>query len=152
MTGVQTCALPISFAEIRENLRMSFQVPLPPGAAGPEYDDAAHRAAFLAFLKFIKSNLAGQTNLRVDPAWASQNAIMQGFAGFVTPDLILREATLAQDIKGLIAQIGLQDGPTLGPTDPHLERLTRIYDGDIETATRDAYARDYMAFGFADWA
>lgn len=143
---------PGTFAEIRENLRKSFQVPVPSGAAGVDYDDATHRAAFLAFLKFLKSNLAGQTNLRVDPAWASQNAILQGFAGFVTPDLILREATLTQDIKGLLLQIGRQDDPALGHSDPHLDRLTRIYDADIETAARDAYARDYMAFGFTNWA
>jgi LPS sulfotransferase NodH len=143
---------PGTFTEIRENLRKSFHVPLPAGAPGPDYDDTAHRAAFLAFLKFLKSNLAGQTNLRVDPAWASQTAILQGFAGFVTPDLILREATLAQDLVILSGQIGLLHAPVIGPTDPHAERLSRIYDADVETATRDAYSRDYMAFGFTDWA
>ena len=114
--------------------------------------DAAHRAAFLAFLKFLKANLAGQTNLRVDPAWASQMAILQGFAGFVTPDLILREATLAHDLGALLMQIGRADGPAVAQTDPHAARLTRIYDPEIEAATRDGYARDYMAFGFSDWA
>ena len=143
---------PGTFTEIRENLRKSFAVPLPDGAAGPDYDDAAHRAAFLAFLKFLKANLAGQTNLRVDPAWASQMAILQGFAGFVTPDLILREATLAQDLGALLMQIGRADGPAVAQTDPHAARLTRIYDPEIEAATRDGYARDYMAFGFSDWA
>ena len=143
---------PGSFTEIRDNLRKTFSLPLPPGPVGPDYDDAAHRAAFLAFLKFLKSNLAGQTNLRLDPAWASQNAILQGFASFVTPDLILREATLAHDLKGLLWQIGRQDGPTPTPTDPHAALLARIYDANIEAATRDAYARDYMAFGFTNWS
>lgn len=143
---------PGSFAEIRENLRRTFNLPLPPGAVGPEYDDTAHRAAFLVFLKFLKLNLAGQTSLRVDPAWASQNAILQGFAGFVTPDMILREATLAHDIKGLLGHIGRKDGPLLGTTDPHAAQLSRIYDVTIEAASREAYGRDYMAFGFADWS
>jgi hypothetical protein len=143
---------PGSFSEIRDNLRKTFGLPLPPGAVGPDYDDAAHRAAFLAFLRFLKANLAGQTNLRVDPAWASQNAILQGFAGFVTPDLVLREAILAHDLNGLLRQIGQQDGPPLGATDPHAGRLGLIYDATIESATRDAYARDYMAFGFDDWS
>ena len=142
---------PGTFAEIRENLRKSFHVPLPVGAAGPDYDDTAHRAAFLAFLKFLKTNLAGQTNLRVDPAWASQNAILQGFAGFVTPDYILREATLAQDLTYILGQVGHANPASLGQTDPHAARLARIYDADIESATHDAYGRDYMAFGFADW-
>ena len=143
---------PGSFAEIRENLRKAFSLPLPLGPVGPDYDDTAHRAAFLAFLKFLKSNLAGQTNVRVDPAWASQNAILQGFAGFVTPDMILRETTLSHDFKSLLWQIGLQDGPSLAATDPHAAQLARIYDGAIEAACREAYSRDYMAFGFANWA
>ena len=142
---------PGTFTEIRENLRKLFQVPLPAGAVGAGYDDAAHRAAFIGFLRFLKTNLAGQTNLRVDPAWASQTMILQGFAGFVTPDLILREATLAQDLTALLAQVGRKDAPALRMTDPHAAALARIYDAEIEAATRDAYARDYMAFGFADW-
>lgn len=142
---------PGSFADIRENLRKNFGLPLPPGPVGPDYDATAHHAAFLAFLKFLKSNLAGQTNLRVDPAWASQTAILQGLAGFVTPDLILREATLARDLKGLLLQIGQKDCPIITSTDPHAAQLAQIYDATVESATRDAYGRDYMAFGFADW-
>ncbi len=142
---------PGTFAEIRENLRKSFQVALPVGSVGPDYDDTAHRTAFIAFLIFLKANLAGQTNLRIDPAWASQTAILQGFAGFVTPDMVLREATLMQDLNGLLAQVGQQGGPVMGLTDPKSARLARIYDAEIEAATRDAYARDYMGFGFSDW-
>ena len=33
-----------------------------------------------------------------------------------------------------------------------LDLLTRIYDAEIEAAGRDAYGRDYMALGFANWA
>lgn len=144
---------PGTFAEIRENLRKNFALPLPPGAVGPDYDDSAHRAAFLIFLKFLKANLSGQTSLRVDAAWASQTALLQGFASFVTPDLVMREATLAADLSALLWQVGIDDSPDLPPvTDPHAARLARIHDAEIEAATRDAYARDYMGFGFADWA
>jgi hypothetical protein len=31
-------------------------------------------------------------------------------------------------------------------------RLDAIYDETIETAAREAYARDYLTFGFEDWA
>ena len=30
--------------------------------------------------------------------------------------------------------------------------LRRIYDAETERLARDAYARDYIEFGFADWA
>ena len=144
---------PGTFAEIRENLRKLFSLPIPATDVGPGYDDAAHRAAFLVFLRFLKANLAAQTSQRIDPAWASQIALLQGFSAFVYPDHLLRESQLSADLAMLARQIGRNDCPDVGPvTDPHAARLGRIYDAEIETATRDAYARDYVAFGFADYA
>ena len=37
-------------------------------------------------------------------------------------------------------------------TDHHATALQRIYDDEIEAMAREAYQRDYEAFGFADWA
>ena len=144
---------PGTYAEIRENLRKIFALPIPAGDVGPDYDDTAHRAAFLVFLGFLKTNLAAQTSQRIDPTWASQLTLLQGFAGFVFPDLILREATLAADLVQLAHQIGRSDSPALPlVTDPHAAHLSRIYDIQIEAAARDAYARDYNAFGFENWS
>jgi hypothetical protein len=55
-------------------------------------------------------------------------------------------------LEFLAAEIG-GPCPALPPVqDPAADLLARIYDEDIEAATRDAYNRDYLGYGFADWA
>lgn len=143
---------PGAFTEMRQSLRRSFALPLPEGAIGDDYDLAAHRAAFGVFLTFVKANLNGQTHLRIDPAWASQLVLLQGFAGFAPPDMILREQTLAKDLARLAEQVGRPDAPVLtASTDPHRSVLEGIYDQSLEGAARDAYPRDYEVFGFGNW-
>jgi hypothetical protein len=125
---------------------------LPVSEDDPTYDDGAHHSAFLAFLKFLKGNLSGQTAIRVDGAWASQTALLQGIAGFAPLDMILREQNIRFELASLAGQIGKTSMPDIvQPTDPLAERLGRIYDSDIETAARQAYMRDYINFGFENW-
>jgi len=91
--------------------------------------------------------------LRVDPAWASQAAQVQGMAQVAVPDMVLREDRLAEDLAMLCWQIGREDPPDLvAPTDPHAGLLAQIHDRAIESLVREAYGRDYVAFGFGDWA
>ena len=143
---------PGAFTEMRQSLRRSFALPLPEGAIGDDYDLAAHRTAFGVFLTFVKANLNGQTHLRIDPAWASQLVLLQGFAGFAPPDMILREQTLAKDLARLAEQVGRPDAPVLtASTDPHRSVLEGIYDQSLEGAARDAYPRDFEVFGFGNW-
>ncbi|WP_386679439.1 nodulation protein NodH [Loktanella sp. R86503] len=147
---------PGSFGEIRATLRKVHGVEVPDGGAVPEtdvvYNMQAHRKAFLAFLKFLRSNLSAQTAVRTDAAWASQQSLLQGMAEFGVPDLIAREDSLRADMARLAGQIGRTSMPDLPElTDPHAARLAAIYDDVVETAARDAYARDYEAFGFRDW-
>ncbi|UWR00909.1 sulfotransferase family 2 domain-containing protein [Rhodobacteraceae bacterium S2214] len=146
-----------SFPEVRETLIKQFGLPIPKfdPLRDPDqgYDAAVHKAAFVAFLGFLKKNLTGQTSLRVDPAWASQLSLLQGMSGFTIPDLIMREDRLGHDLAILAAHIGRETMPGVPDvTDPHAERLAQIYDADVESAGRDAYQRDYVAFGFGDWA
>ncbi|WP_040615774.1 nodulation protein NodH [Oceanicola granulosus] len=141
---------PKGFPEIRKTLRQVFKVPLPGQNPGPDYDAAAHRAAFTGFLTFLKANLGGQTSVRVDAHWASQAEILQGMAGFALPDMILREDSLAPGLAQLAAQIG-REAPEPGDSDREAARLASIYDGEIEAMVRDVYQRDYMTFGFANW-
>ncbi|MEJ6396533.1 sulfotransferase family 2 domain-containing protein [Yoonia sp. 208BN28-4] len=145
-----------SFPEIRQTLRKVHKLPIPDYAPEPETDSrygiADHRTAFLSFLGFLKNNLSAQTAVRVDPAWASQLAVMQGFAGFGLPDLIVREDRMQQDLAILASQIGHETMPGIpAGTDPHADRLAQICDAEIEAAARAAYARDYTAFGFGDY-
>ena len=145
-----------SFPDIRAALSQQFNVPMPPfdPFRDPDagYDDKAHRTAFLGFLQFLKRNLQGQTGLRVDPAWASQLTLLQGMVEVGLPDIVMREERLEADLSILAAQIGRETMPAVpGVTDPHAARLSRIVDAELRGAARDAYGRDFTAFGFGDW-
>lgn len=134
-------------AEQRNILSRVHGVALP--RPGDTYTDPTERrAAFLAFLKFLKRNLAGQTGFRTDAAWASQSAILQGFALFAPPDLILREDTLAEGLAFLCAELGQPSPQITFPRDAMDDALDTIRDGELEEAARDTYQRDYLGFGF----
>jgi len=116
---------------------------------GQPYTDPKDRhAAFLAFLRFLKRNLAGQTGFKTDAGWATQTAILQGFAQFQQPDLVLREDTLPQGLAFLAAETGLPAPEVTLPRDACDDALDTIRDGELEEAARDAYQKDYQSFGF----
>ncbi len=152
LDGVQPDDLPTGMTQ-KDLRKWKRDVPLPRTVQpGEDYDIAAHRAAFLAFLKFLKNNLSGQTTIRVDSSWASQGAILRAFSRVIMPDHVLRESTLEQGLSALCAEIG-RKAP--GLPDPQPERpfaLADIHDKEIEHAARAVYQRDYMMFGFDDWA
>jgi LPS sulfotransferase NodH len=142
---ILTGALP----QIREGLIKTYQIALP--KIGETLSLADHRQAFLAFLRFLKLNVAGQTGLRIDPHFASQTAVLQGFAQFQGPDLVLREDSLPMGLGFLALEIGA-DCPSLPALpDMSVDLLAQIYGPDLESAARDAYNRDYMGYGFTDW-
>jgi LPS sulfotransferase NodH len=148
---------PRNLPEIRANLRRVHKLPIPedaPDLRNPgSYDADAHKTAFLAFLKFLKNNLSGQTSIRVDPSWAGQITLLQGMAQFALPDVVLREDRLAQDLPALAMQVGVENPPLPDETAHTSEAwLMAVYDLSIEKAAREAYARDYTVFGFKDWA
>ncbi len=142
---ILTARLPV----IREALIKSWKIPLP--KPDEPLDADAHRAAFLQFLGFLKQNVSGQSGLRVDPHFASQTAVLQGFAQFQTPDLVLREDRLDAGLRHLCDEIGLAPPPLPAEDAPSLALLATINGPDLEAAARDAYPRDYAGFGFGDW-
>ena len=115
---------------------------------GEALDRDARRASFLAFLRFLKRNLSGQTGFRTEAGWASQAAILQGFANFQQPDLVLREDSLPEGLAFLCAELCLPVPAISLPRDDCDLALEAIRDGELEEAARDTYQRDYMAFGF----
>ncbi len=138
-------------AEIRAVLMRQHKIDLATPDTAAVQPLADHRKAFLGFLRFVKQSLAGQTALRVDPHWASQSAILQGFAQVQTPDLVLREDRLTSGLNWLAQEVGMVP-PTFvaaGVTAPHA--LADVCDDDVEVAVREAYQRDYVAFGFDRW-
>lgn len=128
-----------AYVEIRALLHRFQQVPL-------DEDGYDHQAAFKGFLRFLGRNLAGQTNIRIDPWWTTQAAVIEGFARFRAPDAILRESELAEGLRFLGA-----DPAGLPDLDPHAWRLADIYDEEIEKLARQAYRRDYLSYGFGAW-
>jgi LPS sulfotransferase NodH len=136
------------YAELRRGLRRVHNLPLPEHPDDPPLSTTQLHACFCEFLRFLKFNLAGQTALRVDGAWASQSQIIQGFCKFAPPHMIVRAETLEDDLKLLTQQVGLtwyappSAPPLQGPA------LAEIYDTELETLAREAYAADYTNFGF----
>ena len=150
-TAFCDCILSNSLPDARAMLKRSYKVPLPEPDRMQTYDLAQHHAAFLAFLGVMKGNLAGQTSLRIDPAWATQSAVIQGFSQVQAPDLVLREDRIQQGLAFVAAHVG-RPCPDLGPdAAAHPFALADIYDAQIEAAAQDAYQRDYLGFGFGSW-
>ncbi|MEM9843630.1 MAG: sulfotransferase family 2 domain-containing protein [Pseudomonadota bacterium] len=139
------------YSDIRKTLRNFFKIPLP-GRIDDAYDLTAHREAFLGFVDFLKSNLAGQTQIRVDAHWASQAAVLQGMARFGQPDLLVREDEMSAALPVLAKQIGYQNPPAVEVEDQETPfTLSDIYDEEIESRVKEVYQRDYMMFGFGPW-
>ncbi|MDU8942396.1 nodulation protein NodH [Ovoidimarina sediminis] len=139
-----------AFTGIRSTLRRSYGVPLPEDPADPGFDTKAHGAAFLAFLRFLKGNLSGQTAIRIDGAWASQTATVQGISSFGPPDRVLRAEDLEAELAAIAARLGA-DAPPLPHHEASFHGLDEIYSGVIERAARRAYQKDYMMFGYGPW-
>ncbi len=139
-------------ADTRAILRKTYKVPIPADEKIGGMDVTEFSAAFLAFLRFLKPNVNGQTSLRIDPIWASQTAILHGFSQFASPDMIMRETDIITDLAYLAKVVGVA-APRFTPKDetglPY--PLGAIYDETLESAARAAYLRDYITFGFAAW-
>ena len=142
---------PDGFTGIREGLARTYKVPLPETPEDPAYDKKAHHAAFLAFLQFLKGNLGGQTSVRIDGSWASQEACLRGLAQFGMPDAVLRAPRLGEELSNLAHRLDIDapNVPDVPKPGPH--SLDAIYNTDLERAARAAYQRDYMMFGFGAW-
>jgi LPS sulfotransferase NodH len=141
-----------SYSGLRKTLRRRYSMPIPETMPDAGYDLTAHKAAFLAFLSFLKGNLSGQTAIRIDATWCTQAQSIEGFGEFAFPDRIIREADLETELPQLLVQIGHEGGIDLAARAPDLPfSLDDIYDEQIETAAQNAYQRDYMMFGFDSW-
>ena len=139
-----------AFNRIRRILVRDYAMPLPPGGPDAGYDTAAHRAAFLAFLRFLKGNLAGQSGVRTDPHWASQSVLVEGMAALGPPDFILRDERGEGELPLLAAALGMPC-PAPAPEGAAPIPLAAIWDSEIEEAARAVYEQDYARFGYRDW-
>lgn len=137
-------------AEHRQSVIRTQKADLPPPGQ-PFLDLAQHREGFAAFLRYAKLSAAGQMGQKVSPHWASQTAILQGFAGFQGPDIVLREDRMTEGLAFLAAELGLTDPPPAPVDRAAAEALAAIWEPSMEDAAQDAYGRDFVGFGFGRW-
>lgn len=139
-----------NMAEVREVLRKSYKLAIPPEGKSLPAGDWAE--GLLAFIHWLKANLNAQTSLAVQPIWATQSATVQGFGQFALPDLLAREERLGEDLAFLAASLGL-DAPAFAEpqADTAPVKLADIYSAELEQAAQETYTRDYMQFGFGAW-
>lgn len=141
-----------SLTEIRRTLRRVHKLPIPKDAPDASWTKDQHRAAFLAFLEFVKANISGQTAVRSDASWGTQAGILQGMGNFALPDFVLREDELEAYLPAIAQQVGVQkDIDLIAPEADAPYRLEDIYDDEVEARVADAYQRDYLVFGFDSW-
>ena len=138
-----------NYADIRHALIRQFKVQLPASWPAPSWSLDDHRAAFLGFLGFLNRNLNGQTSLRVDSTWATQERLLSAIATLVVPDRVLRAGNLAFELSALAEAVGLELRPkTKWFTAPHAYPISTVANDEINKAAETAYRRDYMMFGF----
>ncbi|MBD3801807.1 MAG: nodulation protein NodH [Thioclava sp.] len=139
-----------NMVETRAVLRQSYKLPIPP--EGEVIAPEAYAEALIAFLGWLKSNLANQTSLPVNALWATQSAQLQGIAQFALPDMLLREERLTEDLAYLARSAGIE-APEFGQADGDTApiKLADIWTPDLEAAARETYTRDMMQFGFGPW-
>ena len=109
--------------------------------------------AHSVFCRYIlKGNLAGQTSIRVDAAWASQSAIVQAVSAVAPPHHIVHEADMVEMLPHIARAAGVAKPPPIVVEEASTPvPLAQIYDGKLEKAAIEAYRRDYMLFGFPRW-
>lgn len=136
------------FAAVREHMARLFDCRLP--AAGDPLPLDDHRAAFKAFLRFVRASLSGQTGLAPWPMWATQAANLDGYAQVLVPDLVLREESLGETLDWLARQVGLTPAARWSaPPDSAPHGLQTVIDDEIAALVNEAYRRDFEQFGFA---
>ena len=119
--------LPRGGGPARRLLARHYEAPLPDDPATA--DPAALRDCLLAFLRFAKANMGGQTALPPGPRWGHQLAAIQGMAQVVPPMRVLRGLSALEDGPG--------DAPYDGPADDRVVALAE-----------SVWRRDYLTFGF----
>lgn len=141
-----------NFEDPRRILRNKYGVSVPKDGDLSRYTQDDHKVAFVNFLKFLKGNLAGQTSVRIDSAWATQASLLEGAASVALPDILIREDEAALQLSRLANDIGLEASAFESAPEDGPFSLKDIYDSELEKLCFQAYRKDYINFGFSDWA
>jgi hypothetical protein len=113
------------------------------------YDHAAHQNAFLVFLNFLRLNLSDQTSVRTDNSWSQQFRHVQEISKLTPLSHTLREDNAIDELTYLASQSSIdQTRPLVFDEDMSLYPLDDILTEDMLSLTREAYAEDFLKFGF----
>jgi hypothetical protein len=142
--------LPGETPDLRQGFERTMQISLPNPKKADTLSHDDRQTLLLAWLRFCKMVLGGQTGLKVHALVATQAAALQGFGAVQPPDAVLREDSLAEGLGFICAQAGIA-APRL-PPDPEnpMASLAPLLTGQIADAARDTYMRDIAGFGFRD--
>lgn len=142
---------PGTFGDIRRKLRNRYRMPLPDDPKDPGYGRKEHYNAFRDFLEFLRGNIAGQTDLRVDPSWGTQSSVLEGMADVAMPMRLIHEAQLETALPQIAEELGIASPPVPPRKEQQPFALEVLYDRELEKLAHKAYRRDYQSFGFTNW-
>jgi len=91
------------FPKIRRRLKKHFNVRFPDTLDGWSLED--HAASFEAYLVFLKSNLAGQTSIRIDPNWEAQHKLVASVSQVQPIGRIIRSQDFEDFAQGVAASL-----------------------------------------------
>jgi len=112
------------FPKIRRRLKKHFNVRFPDTLDGWSLED--HAASFEAYLVFLKSNLAGQTSIRIDPNWEAQHKLVASVSQVQPIGRIIRSQDFEDFAQGVAASLespAPQFGEAIEATEYRLEDI-----------------------------
>ncbi|MBU3028839.1 hypothetical protein [Paracoccus marinaquae] len=140
--------LAVAGPDLRQLMREVYRVNLPADDMLTQMQDDLAATLFAEFLDFMRRNLNGQTTLPVHPHWASQSEVIAGFARFALPDMLIREDRLIEEMGFLCAGAGIDEMRSDGLAAESWPDF--LSDPHLVAASKAAYLRDHIAFGFPD--
>lgn len=140
-----------AYQDLRRVMIRRLGLPIPEKGVVDGYGPEEHETAFRAFLSILKGTLNGQTNLRIDPAWASQAAILQGVTQVLQPQRLIPEHRLAEEMAQMADVLGLPQVEAPIEVDAAPFPLAAIHSKGLEDIAMDTYRKDYLAFGYKRW-
>ena len=138
-----------AYSQIRKRLVAHFDLVLP--ISGQTWSKEEHALAFEAFLVFLKSNLAGQTSIRIDGNWEAQHKLLATLATTQPIMQIIRKPEFAAKAGRIANSLGVSRPEEEHPVQVIPFALVDIYSKRLENLARAAYSKDYRMFGFSDF-
>lgn len=123
----------------------------PTHATADDLSPEALRDGFVAFVRFLQANRAGQTPMITAPAWTAQVTCLRALADVCPPRSVVKETDLQMACAHLAQIVGRTAPPAPAAHTPSRGRLSRIYDASVLDATKAAYPEDFALLGFGVW-